>query len=107
MNKHTPAPWLIAEDRTKNFVYALNSNGSNIFSFSISAGYTKQTCLESIHTSIEEIEANAILAHSAPEMLEALEKLVRLPGDYDLLMDAEFVFSEARAVIKKAKGETP
>lgn len=48
--------------------------------------------------------ANARLIASAPEMLEALEKVIRqLPEE--LTLDGEIFRDELKSLIKKAKGE--
>lgn len=72
---HTPGPYL-AE---RNFVYALNEDGSNRMFASVQAGYVRQPRKirgADIKTSDEEAVATARLIAAAPELLEALENFL-------------------------------
>lgn len=77
---HAPAPWIIVDDEHKNFVYGLNKDGTNRFSFLVQRGYVKQGAnkAEWQKTSPEEIQAITKLAASAPYLLEALELIMSI-----------------------------
>lgn len=53
---------------------------------------------------IEEIEANARLVAAAPELLEALERVLCLVDVQSYEDDA--IFNQAESAIKKARGES-
>ena len=75
---HTPEPWQINDDEHCNFVYALNTDGTNRFHFSISGGYVSQQGKDSTQwerTSREEIKANALLCVKAPAMQAEINAL--------------------------------
>ncbi len=110
MTKHTQGPWLV-EGRT---VYALNDDGYNRFS----------ALVQDAHTPRDELEANARLIASAPELLEALELLSQsAPAascdmfhhekqdrhtfieECPALARYEHACLKARAAIAKARGE--
>lgn len=91
---HTQGPWIV-EGRT---VYALNEKGVNRFYASV----------QDAHTNEDELKDNARLIAAAPELLEALEKIVELaktgaplhsigPGYFENIQQV------ATAAIKKAK----
>ena len=105
MSKHTPGPWEVS--------YKFGRSGligpvrtTNDYPVASVTGYYEVA---------GQTEPNARLIAAAPELLEALEKLLGLydlatHDEYDgtdllvgLLADADF----ARAAIAKAKGETP
>jgi hypothetical protein len=98
MSKHTPGPW-----RYEEF-------GPNVI---IKA--TKNPMLSVVHSlyheSREQMEANADLIAAAPELLEALEKMVGLfePGRIYDFKEVSALSSEAlhiaMAAIAKAKGD--
>lgn len=93
--KHTPAPWLVDGAGTNWTVYGLNDQGYNRFSAQIQRGNTAP--ME--HTGSDEIAANALLIAAAPELLVALEGVLRVADRATVEFDA------ARAAIRKAKGE--
>lgn len=100
MNKHTPAPWVIAEN-SKTFIYALNEKGTNVFFANV----------QDPHTSKEELEANARLMAAAPDLLEALidceKRLTNMVGMSDLCAnEIQRSINLARAAIAKARGES-
>ena len=64
----TPGPWLLS-GRT---VYALNDEGFNRFS----------ALVQDAHAPAYELDANARLMAAAPDLLQALEKVIAdVPGD--------------------------
>lgn len=90
--KHTPGPWLV-DDRT---VYALNENGFNRFFASV----------QDAHTDPIELEANAQLIAAAPDLLEALELLMRWQVK-NVNCWSNTAYDDAARVIKRATGEEP
>lgn len=86
---HTPGPWLLAES-DGTFVYALNEQGFNRF----------YAHVQDAHTPKEELRANAKLIQAAPDLLEALEEIVK--NDPFKQSSAGII---ARAAIQKATGE--
>lgn len=101
MSKHTPGPWLIV-DRT---VYALTDDGKrNRF----------YAAVQDPFTSFDELEANARLISAAPELLEALEGVMRMikwakeNDDSPKSALSHFISSEPvfAVAIAKATGET-
>lgn len=69
-NKHTPQDWL----RGGTTVYALNAEGTNRFSAQVQGGWSTSG---RNRTEPAELEANARLIASAPELLEALSTKVK------------------------------
>ncbi len=70
MSKHTQQEW----QRDGATVYALNVEGTNRFVAQVQGGWATQG---RNRTDAEEVEANARLIAAAPELLEALERLVK------------------------------
>ena len=68
MKKHTPGPWKIAERR---FVYAFNAQGTNSFHASVSPGHIPG------YDDEETQQANALLIAAAPDLLEALKRIIK------------------------------
>lgn len=102
-NKFTPGPWLVTGG---TFVYALNDYGTNSFWANIYAG--SQGGYKSAATSSEEIEANANLIAAAPDLLEALERIMDL-GIVEHQVgwpELELALSMSRVAISKARGES-
>lgn len=107
--KHTPAPWVATGN--VRLVGDPNSTGGqhntyvgNIRSQAEGASWTDICTQQSaIHVDggigIEEAKANARLIAAAPELLEALEGVVRVADRKTIEFDA------AHAAIAKAKGE--
>lgn len=81
--KFTKGEWLIA-DGSIDFVYALNSRGTNRFWLNIQAA--GKDCADR-----EEIEANAKLIKSAPNLYKSLERIMDwwYMGDGDMPADIE------------------
>ena len=104
MLNYTRGNWQIAGE-AKDFVYCLNSNGINRFSLLVQGGYT-----ENAKTSRHEIEENAQLIASAPDMYEALKLLQAALTEYRL-RDVKKRFSlcaadaAASKAIAKAEGK--
>ena len=88
--KHTPGPWTTGR--------AINAVDMGKFSFICPFGANSAD-------QVAEIKANACLISSAPDLLAALEAIIKMIGPYagQGRMDAEI--SAARAAIAKAKGE--
>ena len=93
---HTPGPWKVAENlfgSTASYeVY------TNIETKSGKGGYTR-IC----QITPRDQKANARLIASAPEMLEALERLVEAAGPQ--MVEPDLALEFARTVIRKARGE--
>lgn len=100
--KHTPGPWLYDGDA---FVYSLNSHDYNRIYFQIQGGHDD----DQKRITQEELEASAMLAAAAPDMLAALELSLAVLEQLDgvrHLTNQEFPALDAtRAAIAKAKGE--
>jgi hypothetical protein len=98
---HTPGPWLI--DGTT--VYALNGEETNRFTCQVQGGHVAFRFDKAVRTSTFEREANARLIAAAPELLEALEGMLRASvtgGIEDAELNA--LEAKARAAIAKARG---
>lgn len=93
--KHTPGPWEIGE---------LDMNGQRI----VRGEHIEIcTCWHHCVGSIErEMEENARLIASAPDMLEALEEALEWDGVDDYGVEAVWA-NKARAAVSKAKGINP
>ena len=95
MNKHTPGPWKFG-DNSKHFKtnpFNVYVQGGGVHSASIANIPFRRTIPES------EARANAKLIAAAPELLEALEAVIRgVPDTWEGVQ-------KAREVIAKAKGE--
>jgi len=102
--KHTPAPWLIADE---SFVYALNDSGYNRFWAHVTGGNLRRA--ES--TSRAEVEANARLIAAAPDLLDALQGIIgyfdsgnNVPVSQATIKARSDEVKSARAAIAKATG---
>jgi hypothetical protein len=88
---HTKGPWTLGNE---NNAHAEVEVGESTVSLSRYPRHGDGFCMER-----DEMLANAHLISAAPELLEALEAVVRLAGrDTD-------VFNDARDAIRKAKGQ--
>lgn len=93
--KHTPGPWLIADDKSP-FVYALNDQGINRFSLSVSRGF-----VDDKPTNPDELLATAKLIAAAPDLLSHLKFAVKLLGAMPLISGTAQV-EAMRAALAKA-----
>jgi hypothetical protein len=92
--KHTPPDWLVIEDRTPNHTISIAREFKQGFKT-----HSRHICSLSVHGPPEENAANARLIAAAPDLLAALEVIVKI-------CDRNTVeFDSARAAIAKAKGE--
>lgn len=97
---HTPGPWKLADDSIP-FVYSLNSKGYNQFWAGLQSNFDGASANKA------ELLANANLIAAAPDLLEALERLLRAderPPTEENLSLAVDAMHHAREAIKKAKG---
>lgn len=87
--KHTPGPWTANGSETTSVTWVSNSKGHRICTMQRS----------------EFDWSNALLIAASPNLLVALEAIIKMIGPYagQGRMDAEI--SNARAAIAKAKGE--
>ena len=89
--KHTPAPWQIDD---KTFVYALGPGGTNKFFLSVQAAGPERI-------GEREKESNARLIAAAPELLAALQEVVRVcKANEAALVDR--IYDQCKAAIAKA-----
>ena len=94
MGKYTPGPWIIAIRGTARgepvpIISALPpTRGEKLMPVAMCEG--------------DNTQANAHLIAAAPELLEALEEMIKGVEEYDETAG----LSKARAAIAKAKGET-
>jgi hypothetical protein len=66
MSKHTPGPWSSYESKYKNLLIVRDAGDHEVYVATVEQGAADEEC-----------EANANLIAAAPELLEALEELVR------------------------------
>lgn len=105
--KHTPGPWAVAtDDHERSLIATVGSCGARSFGRRFDHPYEVNY---ELHTSDE---ADAALCAAAPELLEALESAVSELGNYTNSelgepTSAVYVIEECRAVLAKARGETP
>jgi hypothetical protein len=102
MTEPTPGPWL----RDGTTVYALNNIGVNRFDATVQPGWRDTD--EGVRTPKQELEANAMLMHAAPDLLDATKQalgilLERIPGS---LPGAEQAVEALRTAIEKARGQS-
>jgi hypothetical protein len=80
--KHSPTPWILTETPTHVTVRSANNE-----------------CIFHDDKRLPEVLADARLVAAAPELLEALEDLLKMTGIHGAYAE------KARAVLKKARGE--
>jgi hypothetical protein len=113
-SKHTPGPWEVAEENGDYFVQVASqpSVGHPMFDrYRIIHGWVGGDGTDSPKPELGTPIANARLIAAAPELLEALQKLVDSCADSDGAqygtLGTSFVRSIATAAIAKATGEQP
>ena len=113
MSKHTPGPWKV-EQYQGNCFYVVAERGKKWDNPEICDLYTDVTPEDSVTLGPwlepkENAEANAHLIAAAPDLLGALEMMVRAfeePRHIDPLV-AFAAIERAKHVISKAKGQQP
>jgi hypothetical protein len=90
MNTHTPGPWKIEENLDQGNI---DIRSDDIYRFYIAE----------VWGGMDAHKANAHLIAAAPDLLEALEALVKQAEGHKAV---GVYWDEARAAIAKAKGET-
>ena len=101
MNKHTPGPWKFRDDSKffKTNPFSVYIQGGGVHSAAIANIPRKQTIPE------EEARANALLIAAAPELLAALQGLLRGIFDGPDEANAAMLIAKARDAVNKATGE--
>ena len=89
--KHTPGPWHVSKGRSVVWVKAGHQDVAGAYMGSYPARCGEQDL------------ANARLIAAAPELLEALDRILNWPRVFDGLRAEDVAF--ARAAIAKATGE--
>ena len=90
--EHTPGPWWLITADDEHTIHAPGHG----------------TIIATAHPLMPEYPANARLIAAAPELLSALEDMVRIhPGgvEGDICVGTECLCQRARAAIKQAKGD--
>jgi hypothetical protein len=100
MNKHTPGPWKFRDDSKvfKTNPFSVYIKGRGVHSAAIANIPRKQTIFE------EEALANALLIAAAPELLAALQGLLKGIFDGPDDSDAAMLIAKARDAVNKATG---
>jgi hypothetical protein len=91
--KHTPSPWNLG---TETLIVRSSNRESHI-----------ADCGISYSLSDSEMKSNARLIAAAPELLEALEAMLAEMQVWESELGEHPAATKARAVLAKAKGETP
>lgn len=91
-SKHTPGPWVKTIDRDGDFLISSNSGEYDI------------TTIFQWEDVPDESIANARLIAAAPELLEALDGLIRDHDDPMSASTSKWFWDQARAAITKATG---
>jgi len=94
MSKHTPGPWHVSKRNPLSVVEA-GPRASQIAKMGIKLGVCSQ----------QDAEANARLIAAAPDLLEALARLVRQYGSDGVIYTGDHPIAVASAAITKATGE--
>jgi hypothetical protein len=96
--KHTPGPWEQDADTIIKFL-GEDANGPHIQQI------CEITYAHDPEESTKEAEANALLIAAAPELLEALEAMIRYGEDGPAKRETGYeIEMRAKAAIRKAKG---
>lgn len=102
MTHHTPGPWTM---RSGHYI------GAPAYYIDPPESAPRSECVAVVmrsahyHRSPAEDTANANLVVTAPEMLGVLERIVEIYDTLDWTAAGPLIVQEARAVIRKAKGE--
>jgi len=102
VNKHTPGPWM-ARNLSKG-IWTVEAGSPHVH------GKIQEVCRIAGPWNPENYRRNARLIASAPELLEALENALNVlagiaTGDLEAVKRDSPAIAQARAAIKKAKGE--
>lgn len=87
--KHTPGPW--------------KAEGWESLVVNCAEGYTLTLAAGREGAGLEELKANAALIAAAPDLLAALEDIVKLADNTDFYLPLNWL-EDARAAIAKAEG---
>jgi len=96
MNKHTPGPWYVADTKIRT---SINSEHKHIAMVNYSYRGIESDVMG------EEHEANARLIAAAPDLLAALQGLLRGIFDGPDEADAAMLIAKARDAVNKAIGK--
>ena len=96
--KGTPGPWRVSEKRGDLIDIRHNSNGIGAISLNLAHVVARQSWLK-------EAEANAKLIAAAPELLEALQRMVNKAHKQNWNDAYPEELQSAQAAINKALGE--
>lgn len=109
---HTPGPWNYCGEDDGDFVVF---GGKNEGVFICNVGFDRVVPANSITVAFDVDHANALLIAAAPELLEALRRMVdrctryleEVPISESEMFDPNYVgpLTQARAAIAKAEGE--
>ena len=108
MNKHTPGPWTVdTQERSDGDAIAIFPSGGGVCICEVVARSGEGRSNPIIQ---QTAESNAALIASAPELLEALQAVVKVwegPRDRTCLAAIGFAtaITQARAAIAKAEGK--
>lgn len=104
MSNHTPSPWEFSD------MSGLTMDDEPYASAHVGANGEIIAMLGDDYEKRDSVVANARLISAAPELLEALESFVTAcdtAPPIDLISHISAACEKARAVLAKAKGETP
>jgi hypothetical protein len=106
MSKHTPGPWAVfRRDGYSTYIHAINE-GDEINTFQVASCHSATS--RKYFPTRGEAEANARLIAAAPELLEALQAMLRMTerhATHGLIATPGSPVALARAAIKKAEGQ--
>jgi hypothetical protein len=113
--QHTPGPWAVETPMGESAPWIVQ-DGKQAYEWEPIAtlGDCTEDDLPKRSKAQKTIEANARLIAAAPELLEALEDLLRIAALWEILdrgknidLDSSDAARAARAAIAKARGESP
>lgn len=116
MGKHTPGPWVVAvSDFLDQWVCIYAPSGDPDLDYKSWEGIAMAYgCGDSLGKGLEKAKANATLIASAPDLLEALEGLVRVNEQHNAAIQSvtgrpagwkDDYLNQARAAIARARDE--